>query len=464
MSNRQAFRVELDRPDLYPWVRYLLEVLPGRALAIGFPLVALLLTRRRPASGGACRGPRTEACRAQRGSAARRWLVTFLVLVAAFFVFADNEPRWDERAHWRQIELFLRREWSMEPSITTLPGYHALHRAGGVGHGHREAPVRSPGPVRDRAVRHRHVLLPRPPEGPGRCDARRRCSSSSCPSCFPLFFMVYTDVASLLFVLLTALAASAGRYPAAGVLGLASCLVRQNNIVWTAVAFAQAYVADHGWRWPSRISNLLRYAPVLLSGVAIVGWLVVQSRAGGRRRRDRPSAGDAAPGQHLLHAVRVGHPVPALVVGLPEGDVGTPAASRRRGRVLAATFALFWFGFAADHPYNEEQRFLRNQILVWATASWTHKAGLLPADRHDLRVAAVVAPVAGADGWSIRRRVAFLLPVLAHRAALLPDSAGAPARRPGAAWIRASSGRRSGFGAALSGAVFVIVERGTWML
>src|SRR4029453_9899297 len=94
------------------------------------------------------------------------------------------------------------------------------------------------------------------------------------PILFPLFFMIYTDVASLFFVLLTALAASAGRYPAAGGLGLASCLIRQNNVVWTALAFAQAYVRDHGWRRPSPISKLLRYAPVLLSAAAIGGWLV----------------------------------------------------------------------------------------------------------------------------------------------------------------------------------------------
>jgi len=457
--NREAFRVELDRPDLYPWVRYLLEVLPGRALAIGLPVVALLLSvaGRRQVAPVVARGLKRAGLSAAHAAAL---LITFLVLAAAFFVFADNVLRWDERAHWRQIELFLRREWSMEPSITTLPGYHAFIALAAWVMGTGRSPS-------IRLVQFEIAL----------CAivtffflARRRDPGGATPKTlqfvflpilFPMFFMVYTDVASLLFALLTTLAATAGRYPAAGVLGLASCLVRQNNIVWTAVAFAQAYVADHGWRWPSRISDLLRYAPVLLGGGVIVAWLVVN--------RGQGAVGDVA--AHPLGTPHVGNIFFMLFLSgllfLPLWlgyRKETWARLRRPATwgVLAATFAIFWFGFAADHPYNEEQRFVRNQILVWATASPTHKAAFfLP-----IALSCVSLPSLrlSAAGWLVYpATVAFLMPswLIEQRYYLIPLALLLADREPldpRVEWAQA------GFGAVLSGALFVIVERGNWML
>ena len=456
---RQAFRVELDRPDLYPWVRYLVEVLPGRALAIGFPLVTLLLTiaARRQVAPVLVRGLERAGLTTAEGVSLA---ATFAVLVVAFFVFADNEPQWDERAHWRQIELFVRRDWSMEPSITTLPGYHALMALAAWFMGTARLPS-------VRLVQFEIAL----------CTiltffllARRKNAAHATlktlqfvflPILFPLFFMIYTDVASLLFVLLTALAASAGRYPAAGVLGLASCLIRQNNIVWTALAFAQAFVRDHGWRWPSRVSDLLRYAPVLLSGAVIVGWLVFN--------RGQVAAGDVK--AHPLGTPHLGNVFFMLflsgVLFLPlwwgyRKETWARLQQPWPWATLAATFALFWFGFAADHPYNEEYGFLRNQILMWSTASWTHMlVFFLP-----VAVTCVSAPSLrlSQSGWLVYvATLAFLLPawLIEQRYYLIPLALLLADREPADPRIEWT---QVGVGAVLSGVVFVFVERGTWML
>jgi alpha-1,2-glucosyltransferase len=456
---RQAFRVELDRPDIHPLLRYLLEVLPGRALAIGFPLVTLLLTfaGRRHLAPVLARGlARAGLTTAQGASLA----ATFLVLVVAFFMFADNEPQWDERAHWRQFERFVARDWSMEPSITTLPGYHALMAWATWLMGTARIPS-------VRLVQFEIAL----------CAivtffflARRRHVTAATvktlqfvflPILFPLFFMVYTDVASLFFVLLTALAASTGRYPAAGVLGLASCLIRQNNIVWTALAFAQAYVDDRGWRWPASVSSLLRYAPVLLSVAAIGGWLVFN--------RGQVAAGDVT--AHPLGTPHLGNVFFMLFVSgilfLPlwwgyRDETWARLQKPSMWAALAATFALFLFGFAADHPYNEEYGFLRNQILKWSTASWNHMlVFFLP-----VAVTCVSAPSLrlSQSGWLVYvATLAFLLPawLIEQRYYLIPLALLLADREPvdpGIEWTQV------GFGAALSGVIFVFVERGTWML
>ena len=456
---RQAFRVELDRPDIPSWVRHLLEVLPGRALAIGFPLVTLLLTvaGRRHLAPVLIRGLQRAGLTTAQGVSLA---ATFLVMVVAFFVFADNEPQWDERAHWRQIELFLHRDWSMDPSITTLPGYHALMALAAWFMGTARLPS-------VRLVQFEIAL----------CTiitffflARRRNAADATlktlqfvflPILFPLFFMLYTDVASLLFVLLTALAASAGRYPAAGVLGLVSCLIRQNNIIWTALAFAQGYVGDQGWRWPSRISNLLRYTPVLLSAAVIGGWLVFN--------RGQVAAGDVT--AHPLGTPHLGNVFFMLFVSgilfLPLwwGYREQTWARLRKPSMwvaLAATFALFVFGFAADHPYNEELGFLRNQILTWSTASWTHMlVFFLP-----IAITVVSAPSVrlSQSGWlAYVATLAFLLPawLIEQRYYLIPLALLLADREPVDPRIEWT---QVGFGAVLSGAVFFVVERGTWML
>lgn len=78
------------------------------------------------------------------------------------------------------------------------------------------------------------------------------------PVAFPLFFLVYTETTSLLFVLLMLLAALGGRPGLAGLAGLAACLVRQNDIVWVAFAWWLCLARDRGALFP--LPWLGRYA------------------------------------------------------------------------------------------------------------------------------------------------------------------------------------------------------------
>lgn len=457
--DRQAFRVELDRPDIFPWVRDALEVLPGRALAIGLPVVTLLLTLVgwRQASPVVVRGLDRAGLSTTDGMAL---VATFFLLVIAFLKFANNDPGWDEKAHLRQIELFVEREWRMEPSITTLPGYHAIMAlAIWLTDNARNSSIR--------LVQFEIALATIAAFfGLARCRhpagaAAKTLQFVFLPILFPLFFMVYTDVASLGFVLLTALATSAGRYPSAGVFGVAACLVRQNNVVWAALAFAQGYVADHGWRWPPRASHLLRYAPVLLSVGAVGGWVIAN--------RGQVAAGDV--NAHPLGTLHLGNAFFMLFVAgvlfLPLWwGYRTETAERLRRPAtwvaLAATFGLFWFAFAADHPYNGEDGFLRNRILEWAEASWTHRlAFFLP-----MAITVVSAPSLrlSPGGWLIYpAALAFLAPswLIEQRYYLIPFALLLADRRPvnpRVEWTQV------GFSAALSVTAYAFIERELWML
>lgn len=62
------------------------------------------------------------------------------------------------------------------------------------------------------------------------------------PIIFIFYFLVYTDILSLLFVILMFSAAVEKRYVLAGVHGILSMLIRQNNVMWLAMVPVLAYV------------------------------------------------------------------------------------------------------------------------------------------------------------------------------------------------------------------------------
>ena len=129
---------------------------------------------------------------------------------------------------------------------------------------------------------------------------------------------------------------------------------------------------------------------------------------------------------------------------------------------LVVALAVFWSGFAADHPYNADNLFVRNHILEWAKTSWTHRlAFFLP-----VAITCVSLPSVrlSSGGWLVYpATVAFLLPswLIEQRYYLIPFALLLADREPldpRVEWIQV------GFSAVLSAAAFVVVERGTWML
>ena len=400
--------------------------------------------RGRPAAGRTCRGQGTEACRAHRGARGGAAGRPFWCWSPPSSCSRTTSCAGTSEAHWRQIELFVRRDWSMEPSITTLPGYHALMALAAWVMGTARLPVRSPGPVRDRAVHHRHVLLSRPAEGSGRCDAEDAAVRLPAHPVSHVLHGLHGRARRC-----CSCCSRRWRQPRAAIRrrvcwGWPRASVRQNNIVWTAVAFAQAYVADHGWRWPSRISDLLRYAPVLLSGGVIVAWLVFN--------RGQGAVGDVA--AHPLGTPHVGNIFFMLFLS---GLLFLPLWWGYRKETWARLRRAGDVGRTRCNVRDLLVRLRRGSSLQRGAAIRAKpdpgvgdgvanpQGGLLPAHRPELRVAAVAAPVGGGMA-GLSGDAGIPAALLAHRAALLPDSAGAPARRPGAAWIRASSGRRSALG------------------
>lgn len=175
-------------------------------------------------------------------------------LIIGFAFFYDNGQGVDENVHYDQIVRLVSGDWSLNPVLTTLPGFHAIVAAS----------VWGPGGATQFSVRLAVFGLSLATVGVCYALARalqpeyavtRTIQFTLLPILFPQFFLIYTDVTSLLFVMLMMLAAVHRKYEVAGALGLVSCLVRQDNVIWVVFVVLWSYLRDlrgRGDRWDIR--------------------------------------------------------------------------------------------------------------------------------------------------------------------------------------------------------------------
>ncbi|KAI9511775.1 glucosyltransferase [Russula earlei] len=159
-----------------------------------------------------------------------------------------TEPYMDEPFHVPQVQAYCNRDWSYwDPKITTPPGLYVLTillkavfifkcRLSTL----RLTPLLT---LLVLPLATTHLLCyykrirPPPSIFTPTLDA---VIISTFPIGWFFGFLYYTDVPSLLSVILTVVAASQGRHGAASMLGIISCTFRQTNIIWVLYAYASS--------------------------------------------------------------------------------------------------------------------------------------------------------------------------------------------------------------------------------
>jgi alpha-1,2-glucosyltransferase len=184
-----------------------------------------------------------------------------------------------------------------------------------------------------------------------------------------LFFLIYTDITSLLFVLLMVLSAVKKRPRQAGLFGLISCLIRQNNVVWVAFVLVWSYVDENGWTWAPIKQTLVKYWLFLLTGTLFVVFVFAN--------------GGVAIGDKSAHPVSAVHLGNVFFLMFLSFFLFLPLFWARRHEALSpmrtwpawlgvgVLFATFWLGFSVDHPYNTQEgdRFMRNAVLIFFSST-----------------------------------------------------------------------------------------------
>ena len=303
-------------------------------------------------------------------TSSRAWVGVGLGLAAVWGVctaaLRGHTERVDEYSHLPQIRMLLAGDWAVEPSITQIPGYHALVATVARLFG---APTYDDLRLVSTLIGVASVVafagcaralgVPRP--------GLRTVQFAFFPLLFGFRFLLYTDTLSIALVLGMGWAVLVGRTNTAGVLGLASLLVRQTNVPWVAAAPLLGLLVEPGLLKRPALDLLKRHATFVLAGAAFVAFVVIND------------------GVAMTPAEQEKHPlglnwgnlafllITAPLVALPLTVSRAPTALREwRGRsavvgalVFGALAALFVTRWEVEHGSNLAlANFIHNHIVV----------------------------------------------------------------------------------------------------
>ena len=161
-------------------------------------------------------------------------LLVFFILLFGFNTFSHlREPIGDEAVHAFQIHRFLNGNFEFFHNLTMLPGYHALNALISKLFDYSDFNILRFSnlilsalslPVLYKIINLYHAE-----------EARvRLLQFLTIPFVFPLFFLIYTDITSLFFVLSTFYLLLKKQHKLAALTAIFALLIRQTNIIWVA--------------------------------------------------------------------------------------------------------------------------------------------------------------------------------------------------------------------------------------
>jgi alpha-1,2-glucosyltransferase len=383
-----------------------------------------------------------------------------IAFLLAFLSIRNYSFFGDEGAHFAQLSLYQSGQYGrVHESLTMLPGYHVvlglLSALAGIHTLNFYRLVNIGFSLLSVAVFSKVLSIVHPKAG-----VARIAQYAFLPILFPYFFLLYTDAFSLLIVLLAFWALLRGRYAAAGIAGIASMAVRQNNVVWLLFFFlaflwielpgflsmipprlrndrVRTFIAAH----PTRVTSwtLLGGTAIFVLGFGLFVAFVVWN--GGVAIGDKD--------KHPFPSFHLGNVYFCLFVAffmflpLHLANVRLIAGRLRSSRLLlpalVAFFLVYMLTFSNDHVYNQglDSLFIHNRILAYFNQTLTLKAlFFLPVACSFLSFA--VTPLVRPFGvLLVPITVLYLLPswLIEHRYYLIPFTLFLLLRMERSAWL-----------------------------
>ena len=206
------------------------------------------------------------------------YVVFFIIVSNTLIIYALTKDYGlfnDESAHYSQIRDFVRGS-SVLHCLSTLPGYHAVMAflATFFADSSRSF-VRFLNVVFSILSVFVFYLCAKTVHN--KSSVEKTIQFWLLPLLFPYFFLIYTDVLSLWFILLMMLLLLKKRFQIAALSGIMACLVRQNNVVWLAFAIVFIWGEEFSFRKDLHSLNcLLQKCLLFVFGIlSIVFYLVV---------------------------------------------------------------------------------------------------------------------------------------------------------------------------------------------
>ena len=175
-----------------------------------------------------------------------RWAALLLLLSAGVLLYLLPTPLFvDEDNHYGQIVDFLGGHLKISDGISMLPGYHFIMAVSLKTLGHHSVNF-------TRLVSTFYSLLTillfyalARQQNPGQ-SLTKTLQCFFCPIVFPFLFLIYTDIFSLFWVLLSFYLVRMGKTNLSGLPILVGILVRQTNIVWSVFMVGYVYLERFG--------------------------------------------------------------------------------------------------------------------------------------------------------------------------------------------------------------------------
>ena len=346
------------------------------------------------------------------------------LFIAALAAMRHRGSYTDELDHFAQVQLFLRGEWRVIHTLTTIPGYEAVVAAilSLFGADSLKSARLVNAAFALVVVGAFHALRRR--VWPG-TETLATAQLLVLPILVPLFFLVYTDVFALALLLLATLATLASRHWISGALLVALVLVRQNEVVFAG--FLAALAAWPIWQERGRAALREILVAAIPYALPVIVFLAFWAWNGSISLSKEQSTlhPDVS-----LHAGNLFFALFLAGVLLPFHAIagfGEFLARARTKPWLVAipllVFAAFWFGFRSDNPYNAQfpTYFIRNGLLlaianepvvraIAGTIVTIAACGLAPT-RLEPRAAYWLYPVAAlflAASWLVEQRYALV--------------------------------------------------------
>ena len=291
-------------------------------------------------------------------------LFIIIVLSICFLIIKDKPLIVDEKPHYAQIKGFTEGNFTLNPDLTTIPGYHyTMYFMASF------FKVSSFQWIRLFSLFFSVlsiVIFFKLSKKISKNHRLKTLQFFSLPIIFPLFFLIYTDVFSMFFVLLSLYFLLAERYNLSGFSAIACVLVRQNNIAWLVficvLIYYEKYRVDYNLE--IFIDFLKTIWSFILGMVGFVVFIIINKGV---------SLGDTV--NHPSFRLHSGNMFFMLflffIFFLPLNIANIMKFNRKSILIVILFFTLYIFTFTNNHPYNIDwgNYILRNKILIYFSST-----------------------------------------------------------------------------------------------
>ena len=292
-------------------------------------------------------------------------LLLVLAILLAEFAYLSQAPLLvDESYNFRQISRFVRHDFSMEPLMNVIPGYHALVALALSLAGKRGAfSARLVSVAISAGTVALFYLLTWKVHA--RPSMTRTLQFTFLPLFFPFFALIYTDVLALFLVLVAFYLALDRHYTLAGLAGMLSILARTNNIAWFAFLFVFIYYDLYGLDLRQFIPSLRQTWIFWLGFALFLAFLIWNGGIGIGDKSSQPLFKLETGNVSFLLFIFALLLLPLNLVSLP-GIIRLVATRRWVLLLILLTCAGLFLVYHNTHKYNNirPEYFLRNGLLI----------------------------------------------------------------------------------------------------